>query len=340
VRRSISQREDAVSEILGVTMLLAMVVMVIGGVFVLLGPFLEDIGDNREWSAGSVAATQLNDRILIAAQSPEGTGLVQQNVQLSRSMTPLRDVETWTIQADIGGSDRTIVSLEGSLVTVSSLNRTASIVKITDENSTQSFSLENGSGNITIDGYLIGNVVIEIEDIHGTISHRFVQVSLDGIRLNNELSKGNFEVDLINSGRIETLPGNSIDVKQFPRLRNDILLDGSSRVTMILLDLEISASASRQMTNVHIDSNGQVSLFNQQARNLILEFDIAGDPSIAPQYMHHWTGDYELFLAGGTLDDYHDFGPYGRLSGLDGITLYPSNIPFEFVVTLQSVEVY
>ncbi len=321
-------------------MLLAMVVMVIGGVFVLLGPFLEDIGDNREWSAGSVAATQLNDRILVAAQSPEGTGLVQQNVQLSRSMTPLRDVEAWTIQADIGGSDRTLVSLEGNFVTVSSLNKTASIVSVTDDNGTQYYNLVDGSGSFTVDDFLVGNVIIEVEDIHGTISHRFIQISLDGIRLNNELSKGNFEVDLINSGRIETLPGKSIDVRQFPRLRNDILLDGSSRVTLILLDIEISASASRQMTNVHIDSNGQVNLFNQVARNLILEFDISGDPSIAPQYMHHWTGDYELYLAGGTLDEYHDFGPHGRLSGLDGMTLYPKNKPFEFVVTLQSVEVY
>ncbi|HJM86743.1 MAG TPA: hypothetical protein QF433_00850, partial [Candidatus Thalassarchaeaceae archaeon] len=135
------------------------------------------------------------------------------------------------------------------------------------------------------------------------------------------------------------LPSESVDVKQFPRLRNDILLDGSSRISIILLDIEISASASRHMTNVHIDSHGQVTLFNQQARNLILQIEIAGDPSIAPQYMHHWTGDYELYLAGDSLDDYHDFGPYGRLSGLDGITLYP-NVPFEFLVTLQSVEVY
>jgi hypothetical protein len=339
VRRSVSQREDAVSEILGVTMLLAMVVMVIGAVFVLLGPFLEDIGDNREWSAGSVAATQLNDRILIAAQSPEGTGLVQQNAQLSRSMDSLRDAEIWTIQADLGGNDRTLVSLDGNLVTVSSLNRTADIVRISDDNGTQSFNLDNGSGNFSVD-HLIGNVIIEVEDIHGTISHRFVEISIDGIRLNNVLSKGKFEVDLINGGRIEKLPSESVDVKQFPRLRNDILLDGSSRITIILLDIEISASASRHVTNVHIDSLGQVTLFNQQARNLILEIEIAGDPSISPQYMHHWTGDYELYLAGGALDDYHDFGPHGRLSGLDGITLYPNNIPFEFLLSLQSVEVY
>ena len=183
-------------------MLLAMVVSVIGSVFVLLTPFLEDISDNREWSSGTVAATQLNDRILIAAQTPEGSGLVQQNAQLSRSMDPLQDAEIWVIQADLGGNDRTIVTLDGDLLTVTSLNRTASIVRVNDSISTQSFTMTNHTNNFTVSG-LIGNVVIEVEDIYGTISHRFVEVTIDGIRLKNVLTEGEFSVDLINGGRIE-----------------------------------------------------------------------------------------------------------------------------------------
>ena len=320
-------------------MLLAMVIVVIGGVFVLIGPFIEDIGDNREWSSGSVAATQLNDRMLIAAQSPEGSGLVQQNAQIARSMDPLRNAETWKIQADIGGDDHTIVNLDGNLVTVTSINRTASIVRVTDDNNTQTFNIENGSGNFTVDN-LIGNVFIEVEDIYGVKSHRFVEVTLDGIKLNNVLSDGSFEVNLVNGARIEKLPTKSIEVRQFPRLHNDIMLDGTPRVSLILLDIDISSFASRHITNIHIDSKGQETLFDQMSRNLIIEFEIAGDPIIEPQYMHHWIGDYELFLAGDALDEYNDFGPHGRLSGLDGITLHPPNKSFDFLVTLQSVEVY
>ncbi len=320
-------------------MLLAMVVTVIGSVFVLLAPFLEDISDNREWSSGTVAATQLNDRILIAAQTPEGSGLVQQNAQLSRSMDPLQDAEIWKIQADLGGSDRTIVSLDADLLTVTSLNRTASIVRVTDSNSTQTFTMTNNTNNFTVSG-LIGNVIIEVEDIHGTISHRFVEITIDGIRLNNVLTEGEFSVDLVNGARIEKLPNQPVAVKQFPRFNTDLLLDGTPRVSLILLDLDITATASRHMTNVHLDSKGELELFNAEARNLIVQVEIAGDPSISPQYIQHWTGDYALYLAGASINEYQGFGPYERISGLDGITVLPGDVPFQFVVILQSVEVY
>tara|TARA_B110000116_G_scaffold272192_1_gene295706 strand:+ start:927 stop:1889 length:963 start_codon:yes stop_codon:yes gene_type:complete len=320
-------------------MLLAMVVTVIGSVFVLLAPFLEDISDNREWSSGTVAATQLNDRILIAAQTPEGSGLVQQNAQLSRSMDPLQDAEIWKIQADLGGSDRTIVTLDGDLLTVTSLNSTASIVRVTDSSSTQTFTMTNNTNNFTVSG-LMGNVIIEVEDIHGTISHRFVEVTIDGIRLNNILTDGEFSVDLVNGARIEKLPNQPVAVKQFPRFNTDLLLDGTPRVSLILLDLDITATASRHMTNVHLDSKGELELFNAEARNLIVQVDIAGDPSISPQYIQHWTGDYTLYLAGASINEYQGFGPYERISGLDGITVLPGDVPFQFVVMLQSVEVY
>ena len=316
-----------------------MVVTVIGSVFVLLTPFLEDISDNREWSSGTVAATQLNDRILIAAQTPEGSGLVQQNAQLSRSMDPLQDAEIWKIQADLGGSDRTIVTLDGDLLTVTSLNRTASIVKVSDSSSTQTFTMTNNTNNFTVSG-LIGDVIIDVEDIHGTISHRFVEVTIDGIRLNNVLTDGEFSVDLVNGARIEKLPNQPVAVKQFPRFNTDLLLDGTPRVSLILLDLDISAFASRHMTNVHLDSKGELELFNGEARNLIVQVEIAGDPSISPQYIQHWTGDYTLYLAGASINEYQGFGPYGRISGLDGITVLPGDVPFQFVVILQSVEVY
>ena len=320
-------------------MLLAMVVTVIGSVFVLLAPFLEDISDNREWSSGTVAATQLNDRILIAAQTPEGSGLVQQNAQLSRSMDPLQDAEIWTIQADLGGSDRTIVTLDGDLLTVTSLNSTASIVRVTDSSSTQTFTMTNNTNDFTVSG-LMGNIIIEVEDIHGTISHRFVEVTIDGIRLNNILTDGEFSVDLVNGARIEKLPNQPVAVKQFPRFNTDLLLDGTPRVSLILLDLDLTATASRHMTNVHLDSKGELELFNAEARNLIVQVDIAGDPSISPQYIQHWTGDYTLYLAGASINEYQGFGPYERISGLDGITVLPGDVPFQFVVMLQSVEVY
>jgi hypothetical protein len=145
---------------------------------------------------------------------------------------------------------------------------------------------------------------------------------------------------LVNGARIEKLPNQPIVVKQFPRFNTDLLLDGTPRVSLILLDLDITAFASRHMVNVHLDSKGELELFNGEARNLIVQVDIAGDPSISPQYIHHWTGDYSLYLAGASINEYQGFGPYERISGLDGITVLPGDVPFQFVVILQSVEVY
>jgi len=136
------------------------------------------------------------------------------------------------------------------------------------------------------------------------------------------------------------LPNQPVAVKQFPRFNTDLLLDGTPRVSLILLDLDITASASRHMTNVHLDSKGELELFNSEARNLIVQVEIAGDPSISPQYIQHWTGDYTLYLAGASINEYQGFGPYERISGLDGITVLPGDVPFQFVVILQSVEVY
>ena len=71
-----SADERAVSEIMGVTMLLAMVISTMAGVVIVMQPFMEDLTDNRDWAAGSVAATQFNDRLLVVAESPVGTGIV------------------------------------------------------------------------------------------------------------------------------------------------------------------------------------------------------------------------------------------------------------------------
>ena len=330
---------DAVSEILGVTMLLAMVGAVTGGVFVLFMPFMEDIDDNRVWSSSSVAATQLNDRILIVAQSPDGTGVVQHNSVVSRSIHPLRNAETWTIQAGLAGVDRTTVELSGNQLTVDSINRTAARIHVTDDNTTQTFSLNNGSGNFTLSN-LQGNVVVDVEDIFGATSHRFVEISLDGVQLNNRLAEGNYEVDLVNGARHEQLPGQAISVQQFPRFSTDLLLNGTARVSLVLLDIDITTTSRSQMTNIHIDSGGQKSLFDGEARNLIVEFDVATESVIEPQYINHWSGDYNIYLAGGAIGQYQGFGPTGRLSGLDGITVHPQGERISLHVTLQSVEVY
>ena len=47
-------------------------------VVVFLQPFVIDLNDNRAWVMGGVTAEQMNDRILVVAGMPNGTGLVHQ----------------------------------------------------------------------------------------------------------------------------------------------------------------------------------------------------------------------------------------------------------------------
>ena len=39
--------------------------------------------------------------------------------------------------------------------------------------------------------------------------------------------------------------------------------------------------------------------------------------------MSHWIEDYNLNLASGTLDTFEGFGPWKRVSGIDGIGIHP-----------------
>ena len=71
-----NSREDAaVSEVLGVIMMLAMVVSIMGGVWVFLNPYISDFEDNTNWNAANGIADRLEDRIDVAADSPDGTGI-------------------------------------------------------------------------------------------------------------------------------------------------------------------------------------------------------------------------------------------------------------------------
>ena len=89
-----------------------------------------DLNDNRAWAAGGVTAEQMNDRILVVAGMPNGTGLVHQTGIPGGSIDVLFNIESWTIGADIHGTDRVEVFRNGSGIIVSSDNRTAETIEI------------------------------------------------------------------------------------------------------------------------------------------------------------------------------------------------------------------
>ncbi len=116
--RSRSKHDDdlAVSEVIGVVMLLAMVVTMMGGVFVFLTPYVNDFQDNTAWSNANGIAERLDGRIDVVAGASIDTGLRTTIHTTTSAISPLIGAEVWTVAADLTNSE---------VVTVTYLNQTS-----------------------------------------------------------------------------------------------------------------------------------------------------------------------------------------------------------------------
>ena len=334
-----SADDRAVSEIMGVTMLLAMVISTMAGVVVVMQPFMEDLTDNRDWAAGSVAATQFNDRLLVVAESPAGTGIVVNSQHISDTIQPLRNAEIWQVSADLSGEDRVSVSLVNGIFSVTSLNDTATSVVIQTDLGIEQWTLTGGQGEITTNLSMQEWMSVDVlNDVNQTI-HRWIQTPLDGVQLRTPLTEGTFEINLVNGARIEQLPNQPIDVRSYPRLHHDQTLDGGLRVSLVLIDVDIEGMERSTGGSLDLESRGVIVFFNEQARNLKLLPEFTGLDNPESRYLRQWTDAYDLHRATGDSSEYVGFGPNGRLSGVEGLTLHPSTSDFHLDVVLQQVVV-
>ena len=336
VRQSAGER--AVSEIMGVTMLLAMVISTMAGVVVVMQPFMQDLTDNRDWVAGSVAATQFNDRLLVVAESPEGTGVVVNSQHVKDTVTPLRNAEMWQISADLAGHDRVTVSMENGIITISSLNESAYSVRIQTADETELWDLMDEDQiitNVSIEGW----IQIDVLDEDQRVIHRWIQVPLDGIQIRTPLTSGTFQVNLINGARIEQLPNQPIDIRSYPRLHHDTNLYGGLRVSFVLLDVDVMGLERNTDVSLDVESRGVITFFDHEARNLRLIAEFTGLDNPESRYLRHWTDAYDLHRSTGDSSEYIGFGPNGRLSGAEGMTIHPASSEFHLDVILQQVVV-
>ncbi len=334
-----SADERAVSEIMGVTMLLAMVISTMAGVVIVMQPFMEDLTDNRDWAAGSVAATQFNDRLLVVAESPIGTGIVVNSQHITDTIEPLRNAEIWQISADLVGHDRVSVSLINGIIHVTSLNETATAVTIHTSIGVEQWDLEGGQGEITTNLGMQEWMSVDVLDGMNQTIHRWIQTPLDGIQIRTPLTEGTFEINLINGARIEQLPNQPIDVRSYPRLHHDQTLDGGLRVSLVLIDVDIEGMERSSDVALDLESRGVIAFFNEQARNLKLLPEFTGLDNPESRYLRQWTDSYDLHRATGDSSEYVGFGPNGRLSGVEGLTLHPTSSAFHLDVILQQVVV-
>ena len=100
----------AVSEVIGVVMLLAMVITMMGGVFLMLTPYVNDFQDNTAWTKANGIAERLDERIDIVASASSGTGIKTTIPSATSAVTPISGIETWTVAADLTDQDSVTVT--------------------------------------------------------------------------------------------------------------------------------------------------------------------------------------------------------------------------------------
>jgi len=108
------RNEEAVSEVLGVVMLLAMVITIMGGVWIFLNPYLSDFEDNTNWKSATGLADRIEDRVQVAGNAPNGTGFRNTLSLQSTSLRGVQNIEQWHIAADLTTQDEIIINLVNS----------------------------------------------------------------------------------------------------------------------------------------------------------------------------------------------------------------------------------
>ena len=142
---------------------LAMIMTIMGGVWIFLQPYMNDFEDNTNWSAAHGIADRFEDRIEVAAIAPEGSGIRHNFALQSATVQPLQQVESWEVQADLTSYDRIILDrISSSEFQVEAMNETARSVVFTSPVGTEEFNMT------TI--YGMNSFETNVESDHGWLS--------------------------------------------------------------------------------------------------------------------------------------------------------------------------
>tara|TARA_B100001996_G_scaffold55137_1_gene39094 strand:+ start:610 stop:1644 length:1035 start_codon:yes stop_codon:yes gene_type:complete len=327
MKRNLQDDDSALSDIIGMVMLLAMIVIVLSSAIIILQPYIADYDDNKNWSQAKVIADQIDERIRLVGTSPQDTGSIQTFELASTSISGLVNAEFWTISGDVYGSDVIEVGLSSfNSVNVNSINNTAKYAKVNNGGNITIHTLifENGTANVNFENYMDKLLIVEILNADSEIIHKFVRLELSGIGIDTALSTGNFDIDLVNGARMEKLYGEAYKVTRYPSLRHYSMPDDSQQFSLVLVDIDMSLlSGSSSSFSLQMVSKGPLELFDGEVRNIRMSMSNEIDESMTDRYMSNWMDDYNMNLASGTLDSYEGLGPWKRVSGIDGVGIHP-----------------
>ena len=334
--------EQAVSEVLGVIMLLAMVMTIMAGVIAFLQPYLTDFEDNVNWKSANGIADRLDDRLAVAGASPEDVGVRTTFAIQSTEIQPLDFIETWMIEADLTSTDETVVGrVDESSFTVSTQNRTARSATITTPLGTETFDVGLANATEPIE-HSVGSEhwsIITVHDADQQPIHRSVTWVLSGLEVSTELGQGDHRIAMVNHGRAERFGDDTWDLQQTPLVHLDTLVDGEVRLTMALRDVTTSGNIGSGRVPLDFVSLGGMTVFSGEVWNLRFTMRNVVDQIVTPQIHDAWLTDYTLNRAAGTLNEHVGISPWQRASGMDGFTVNTAGAPLQFELDVSRIEV-
>ena len=341
--RGRQNRDDlAVSEVIGVVMLLAMVVSVMAGVWIFLQPYVKEFQDNTNWASANGIADRLEDRFAVVGVAPEGVGIRQTLSVISTQVIPVMNSESWTISADLVGYEETVIeTINGSAFTLKTTNGSAALVEIFSTDGVENHTIDDFGESIIIDHNLsvYTFLMITVYDDSGEAIHRHVSITISGVKVVTVMQHGHHEIALINDARVEKFPDESWIISQGPDLELDELHDGRMRGSLRLVDISVNGSLSKgNQIAFDLISLGPLELFSGQALNLRFTYISSLDSIITPQIQEGWLTDYTLHRASGTLDQHRGISPWQRASGADGFTIDTGEL-IDLEIDLHRIEV-
>jgi len=342
-----SRRRDedelAVSEVLGVVMLLAMVVTMMGGVFMMLTPYVNDYQDNSSWANANGIAERLDGRMEIVGGASEGTGIKTTIPSATSTISSLINLEVWTFAADLTAKERVEVEyINETLFSIFSYNETATSITIWTPTETYqtNFTPSNDAVFIQHNLSIHSMYIITIHDAEGNDLHRSAKISLSGLRIITNVQFGEHEIALINDARYDKFPSEPWKIAEKPDLDIDELIDGTMRASLKLRDVSINGSTPNGR-NVEMEfiSLGPIELFSGDAWHFRYTYYCNLGFTITPQMHEGWLTDYTLNRASDTLDLHRGISPWLRASGVDGFTIDGGTNKIDLEIDLQRIEV-
>jgi len=323
-------------------MLLAMIVSVMGGVWIFWQPYVKDFQDNTNWASANGIADRLEDRFAVVGVAPEGVGIRQTLSVISTQVIPVMNSESWTISADLVGYEKTeIVEINGSAFSLQTANGSAALVEIIGSDGSENHTVDDLGETIIIEHDLnvYTFVMITVYDDSGEVIHRYVSITISGVKVVTIMQRGHHEIALINDARVEKFPEGSWVISQGPDLQLDELYDGRMRGSLRLVDVTVNGSLSKgNQIAFDLISLGPLELFSGPALNLRFTYLSSLDSIITPQIQEGWLTDYTLHRASGTLDQHRGISPWQRASGADGFTIDGGEL-IDLEIDLHRIEV-